>query len=100
MQFNFAITHTIIVFLLRRHLSRLGLLLSFRNNLEHNNMASTPPAPSDFDNLNDAAMFQIRSSVEFYFKSIHENMPAFYLPKEIVDSMGAERLARVAHNYA
>ncbi|KFX95739.1 hypothetical protein O988_05665 [Pseudogymnoascus sp. VKM F-3808] len=63
-------------------------------------MASTPPAPSDFDNLNDAAMFQIRSSVEFYFKSIHENMPAFYLPKEIVDSMGAERLARVAHNYA
>nr|AIG95717.1 MAT1-1-3 [Pseudogymnoascus sp. 23342-1-I1] len=27
-------------------------------------------------------------------------MPAFYLPKEIVDSMGLERLARVAHNYA
>ncbi|KFZ06173.1 hypothetical protein V501_07671 [Pseudogymnoascus sp. VKM F-4519 (FW-2642)] len=60
----------------------------------------TPSAPDDFDNLNDAAMFQIRSSVEFYFKSIHENMPAFFLPKEIVDSMGAGRLARVAHNYA
>ncbi|KFY86184.1 hypothetical protein V500_07816 [Pseudogymnoascus sp. VKM F-4518 (FW-2643)] len=66
-------------------------------------MASTPSTtstPGDFDNLNDAAMFQIRSSVEFYFKSIHENMPAFYLPKEIVDSMGPGRVARVAHNYA
>ncbi|KFY33383.1 hypothetical protein V494_07672 [Pseudogymnoascus sp. VKM F-4513 (FW-928)] len=63
-------------------------------------MASTTSAPGDFDNLNDTAMFQIRSSVEFYFKSIHENMPTFYLPKEIVDSMGPGRLARVAHNYA
>ncbi|KFY24209.1 hypothetical protein V493_05378 [Pseudogymnoascus sp. VKM F-4281 (FW-2241)] len=63
-------------------------------------MASTISAPGDLDSLNDVAMFQIRSSVEFYYKSIHENMPAFYLPKEIVDSMGAGRLARVANNYA
>jgi hypothetical protein len=75
------------------------LLLSPRSH-QLNNMASAPSAPGDFDNLNDTAMFQIRSSVEFYFKSIHENMPAFYLPKEIVDSMGPGRLARVAHNYA
>lgn len=102
---NFTTTHTI---------TRYHTLLSFQScevfvkpklllspsSHKNNNMASTPLEPGDFNNLNDTAVFQIRSSVEFYFKSIHENMPAFYLPKEIAQSMGVARLAKVAHNYA